>query len=102
MLYDTTDENSFLKIEKWLKDIEAYANENTFVYLVGNKIDMIDMRNVKKEKAEKISMSLNKKYFEISARLGINLRETVYSMVREILKKKNLMFVQFFTISLKM
>jgi hypothetical protein len=49
---------------------------------------MIDLREVKKEKAENVSTSLNRKYFEISARLGINLRETIQSMVSEILKKK--------------
>jgi len=50
---------------------------------------MIETRAVLKEKAENVSISLNRKYFEISARLGVNLRETVYSMVKEILKKKN-------------
>ena len=50
---------------------------------------MIKDRIVEKEKAENISKSLNRKYFEISARLGINLREVVYSMLREILKIKN-------------
>lgn len=50
---------------------------------------MINNRIVSKEKAENASKSRNKKYFEISARLGINLRETVYSMIKDILKKKN-------------
>lgn len=89
LLYDVNDESSFIKIEKWLKDIEANANENTLVYLVGNKIDLIGQRAVSNEKAENIAKSMNRKYFEISAMLGINLKETVYSLVKEILKKKN-------------
>ncbi len=89
MLFDVTDENSFLKVEKWMKEIETNANKDTVVYLVGNKIDSIDMRIVETEKAENVSKAINKKYFEISAKLCINLKETVFSIVKDVLKKKN-------------
>lgn len=89
MLFDVTDENSFLKVEKWIKEIEQNANKDTVVYLAGNKIDCIDLRIVEREKAENISKSLGKKYFEISAKLGINLKEAVFSIVKDILKKKD-------------
>ena len=89
MLFDVTDENSFLKVEKWMKEIETNANKDTVVYLVGNKIDCIDLRIVEKEKAENIAKSIGKKYFEISAKLGINLKEAVFSIVKDILKKKD-------------
>jgi small GTP-binding protein len=89
LLFDVTDENSFLKVEKWMKEIENNANKDTAVYLVGNKIDCIDHRIVEREKAENIAKSFGKKYFEISAKLGINLKEAVFSIVKDILKKKD-------------
>lgn len=88
LLFDVTEEGTFFKVEKWLKEIEANANENTLVYLVGNKIDCVKERKVEYEKAENIAKSLNKKFFEIAARLGINVKETVFNMVKEILSKK--------------
>ena len=90
LIYDVTDENSFLKVEKWIKEIENNANKNIIVYLVGNKIDLVDMRVVEKEKAENVAKSFGKKYFEISAKLNINLRETVFSLVKEIHSKNRL------------
>lgn len=89
LLFDVTDENSFLKVEKWMKEIETNANKDTVVYLVGNKIDCIDMRIVEREKAENIAKSIGKKYYEISAKLGINLKEAVFSIVKDIVKKKD-------------
>jgi len=89
IIYDVTDESSFAKVEKWLKEIEQNANRETVVYLVGNKIDCVDHRVVEKEKAENTSKMINKRYFEISAKFGINLKETVHSIVKDILKLKN-------------
>lgn len=89
LLYDVTEESTFLKVEKWVKEIENNTNKDTVVYLVGNKIDNIDLRVVEREKAENSAKAINKKYFEISAKLGINLKETVFAIVRDILKQKN-------------
>jgi len=72
-----------------MKEIETNANKDTVVYLVGNKIDCIDQRIVEREKGENISKSISRKYFEISAKLGINLKEAVFSIIKDILKKKN-------------
>ncbi len=88
VLYDVTEESTFLKVEKWVKEIENNSNKDTIVYLIGNKIDCIDHRIVEREKAEKVSKSIDKKYFEISAKLGINLKEIVFSLVKDILKRK--------------
>jgi hypothetical protein len=50
--YDVTDRETFKHVEIWLKDIEHYANENSVVFLVGNKCDEESKRQVSHAEAE--------------------------------------------------
>ena len=42
LVFDCTAEQSFKKVEKWLKDIQENANPDIFTILVGNKVDLVD------------------------------------------------------------
>lgn len=39
MVYDTTNEDSFLHVRDWFNDVNKYASEDTVKILVGNKCD---------------------------------------------------------------
>ena len=51
MVYDTTSMQSFQHIADWLKQLKQYADSNIVILLVGNKTDLRDKREVKKEEA---------------------------------------------------
>lgn len=52
LCFDVTDKSSFESLtEYWLPKIQENSDENTEVVLVGNKIDMINDRQVQKEDA---------------------------------------------------
>ena len=51
-MFDLSDKKSFLSITEWLKQIEKHAKENVFKFLVGNKSDLIDERQVTFEEAK--------------------------------------------------
>jgi GTPase SAR1 family protein len=42
---------SFQHIADWLKQLKQYADSNIVILLVGNKTDLRDKREVKKEEA---------------------------------------------------
>ncbi len=42
--YDITDQESFVRVEYWLKEINKNADEKICKILVGNKSDLIDER----------------------------------------------------------
>jgi Ras-related protein Rab-8A len=44
LVYDVTDERSFLNIANWIRNVEQYASPNVNKILVGNKCDMEDKR----------------------------------------------------------
>ena len=47
--YDVTRQDSFDSISNWVSQIETHAAPNIKKILVGNKIDLIDEREVSKE-----------------------------------------------------
>lgn len=50
-MYDVTSLQSFQSVAKWLKELKQYADSNIVILLVGNKSDLKDKREVKKEDA---------------------------------------------------
>jgi Ras-related protein Rab-11A len=43
--------NSFKNVPQWLKTLKQLADSNIIILLVGNKTDLRDKREVKKEEA---------------------------------------------------
>jgi GTPase SAR1 family protein len=50
-VYDVTSQRSFNNVENWLKELKQFADSNIVILLVGNKTDLRDKREVKKEEA---------------------------------------------------
>jgi small GTP-binding protein len=46
VVYDITDRNGFEELESWLDLVHTYAPPDAFLFLVGNKLDLADSRNV--------------------------------------------------------
>ena len=60
----------------WLKELKTHANPDIKVFLIGNKIDLIDNRKVTAEEAKKFKDDyLLNLYMETSAKTGFNAKE---------------------------
>lgn len=51
LVYDVTSLSSFQHVSNWLKELKQYADSNIVILLVGNKTDLKDKREVRKEEA---------------------------------------------------
>ena len=51
IVYDITNKESFKNIEKWLSELKNLADQNVTIFLLGNKSDLIDRREVSEEEA---------------------------------------------------
>ena len=71
-VFDITNETSFYNIKLWLNDLENCEGKITKI-LVGNKVDLEENRKVGKEKIKKYIEKKEMKYFEVSAKEGINI-----------------------------
>ena len=71
LVFDLTNENSFTKLNSWIKDINDNAG-NVEIILVGNKSDLED-RKIPKLNAERLAKEKSFKYIETSAKEGTNI-----------------------------
>ena len=59
------------------------------MFLVGNKIDLIEKRSVSKDEAEEIANKFNIPYFETSAKTSINIDKLFIDSTITYLEKYN-------------
>lgn len=65
----------------WLKEIKQHASEDVRVYLIGNKSEMEEQREVTFQRALEFAKEYKlHKVFETSAKTGYNVEE-VFAMV---------------------
>ena len=86
ILFDVTNEESFKNVNYWLESVKDYLGEQDqnlmSIFIVGNKIDLKD-RVISQNDAENYANSLGMKYFEISAKINLNINEVIGRMILE-------------------
>ena len=89
LVYDVTNKESFQNIINWHKDLMEFTHDSRFI-IVGNKIDLVDQRQVTKEEGEKIALDLSADgFFETSAKDNIQIEEAFYQFAKLIIEKIN-------------
>ena len=83
--FSIESDSSFEEIRDWYK----IAKENCdakLMYLIGNKIDLKERREVNEEKARNLAIELNLRYLETSCFTGEGVYNFVYDLANEIIK----------------
>jgi small GTP-binding protein len=71
LTYDVTREDTFVNLAQWLSEVKQHATEDVRIYMVGNKSEMEEQREVTLERAHDMAKA-NKihRVFETSAKTG--------------------------------
>ena len=88
LMYDITNFKSFDSISEWIKNIYEKKDENFPLILIGNKCDLKDGRKVSEEEGLETAEKYKTKYFETSAKEGINVEEAIDELIKKIITKK--------------
>ena len=89
LFYDITNEHSFDNMVKWLKDIYECGNDNLIIYILGNKVDLIEERKISFDMGNNFAKQKNMKFMEISCKLDLNISDIIYCMIYDILQIEN-------------
>ena len=73
IVYDITNQNSFDSVKQWIEDVKNYADKDTHLVLVGNKIDLKDQRKISKEDGQNLATQYGMDFYESSALTGENI-----------------------------
>ena len=78
MVYAINDKKSFEHINNWLKEIKYNSNPDIKIFLIGNKCDLIDDRQVTYEEAKNLYENYEfSKFYEVSAKTGENAENII-------------------------
>ena len=95
LVFDLTNRQSFIKLESWLLEINEHS-DNKNVFLVGNKLDMVNLDNDyirDHEITELISAYPNiKKYYKLSAVTRNNFDESINDIINLSIKYSQRLF----------
>ena len=87
LTYDVTVMDSFLHLSNWYDQVKAQSEPDVLIFLVGNKKDMEQEREVSEQKAEQFAKQKNLAgFFETSAKSGENVEETFITAARSLFK----------------
>ena len=73
LVYDVTNEQSFLNVKNWLEEARANANPELVILLCGNKVDMEDKRVIPAERGRKLAELNGILFMETSAMKNISI-----------------------------
>ena len=89
VIYDISDESSFNNVNRWVQDLERFANENINIMIIGNKMD--DMRRqVETEHGKKHAELKNIPFMETSAKTSENVDEAFLMFIKQIVERVKL------------
>ncbi|CAL9733221.1 ras-like protein 2 [Monosporozyma servazzii] len=83
LVYSSSSQNSFDELTSYYHQILRVKDvEYVPIVVVGNKIDLVDERQVSFDEAAKFAKEINAPFFETSAKNGINVDEAFHCLVR--------------------
>lgn len=86
LVYDITKQQSFDHVQRWLEELRAHADANIVIMLIGNKSDLVNLRQVDTELAKEFAQKEGLSFLETSAMESTNVETAFYTVLSEIYK----------------
>lgn len=90
VVYSISDKDSYLKIKDWIYDIKIHNINMDNVFIVGNKTDDNENRQIMKNEAQDYCDDNKFKYFETSAKNNIGINDLFNDIVSHLNKQPDI------------
>ncbi|XP_011023129.1 PREDICTED: ras-related protein RABA3-like [Populus euphratica] len=84
LLYDITKRPTFDHVARWVEELRAHADNSIVIMLIGNKVDLVDLRAVPAEDAVEFAEDQGLFFSETSAFSGDNVDSAFFRLLEEI------------------
>nr|QKY15281.1 GTP-binding protein rab6 (rab6) [Polytomella parva] len=74
VVYDISNRQSFLNTVRWIQEVRMERGNDVIIFLVGNKTDLVDKRQVSIEEGDAKAAELAVYFIETSAKAGLNIK----------------------------
>uniref|UniRef100_A0A7S3QX35 Uncharacterized protein n=1 Tax=Dunaliella tertiolecta TaxID=3047 RepID=A0A7S3QX35_DUNTE len=74
VVYDVTNRQSFMNTTRWIQEVRTERGSDVIIFLVGNKTDLVDKRQVSIEDGDEKARESNVNFIETSAKAGLNIK----------------------------
>ena len=88
LIYDISQRKTFDNVKGWIESIKEEVSSKVVIVLVGNKIDKIEEREVKKVEGEDLAEELKLPFYECSALTGENINNAFLGLARKLVETK--------------
>lgn len=88
LVFEVSKRQSFVNTEKWLLQIRRYSGSGVPVVLVGNKIDLVDKREVDEDEVKVYATQKGMPYIETSAKTDHHVTDVFQKIAKLILTEE--------------
>ena len=88
LLFDVTKRSSFIACKNYLEEVRINSDKNCVIYLIGNKIDLSNERQITSNEANNFAKKENIRYIETSAVKNVKVSEVFTSLLNDIYQNK--------------
>ena len=84
LMYDITNGQTFKSLESWIKEIEERTKPNIPIYLIGNKKELSEEREITYDEGKEFADKHNFKFFETSTKEDKNVQIILEQIAEDI------------------
>ncbi|OHS95558.1 Ras-related protein Rab-19 [Tritrichomonas foetus] len=90
LVYSITDKSSFENIEVWINELKSHMEKMPLLYVVGNKCDLIEEREVKIEDVKNLCEKYKAEPLETSAKTGQGVSQLFQLIAKQAFMTNNI------------
>ncbi|KAJ6805710.1 putative ras-related protein Rab-21 [Iris pallida] len=88
LVYDMIDSDSFVRVRKWVTELQQMASKTIIIAIAANKSDLVRSKKFDIQEAESYAASIGARVFVTSAKSGEGIDEVFLDIATRLLQKK--------------